>query len=176
MENTNTLVAALTSIGNAIRDKNGTETLYKPNEMANAIADLSIKEKSLSELKTAIISKYLSSSSYLDLSPYVDDFSKIKWIIATTGSALDGTYQNIYIWSSNFGTKYCIQAGGEKNQAINNYMGCSYQITDDGTPIKVNSYSTGPQCYIDQNGTSFAINNGSRSWTSTVYCHIFYEE
>lgn len=177
MANTETLVQSLTAIGNAIRSKNGETTLYKPSEMAPAISAISSGSggSPLSELQMADVSAYVSNG-LIDLSPYVDDFSKVKWIIALPSAPIDGTYRNGYVWNSSMGTNYCIQIGGDRGVAISNGLGAGFQTTDEGEQISLGSFPTGPSCYIDVQGTSFTIANGTYMMNGTVYCRVFYEE
>lgn len=167
-----------TAIANAIRGKNGTETTYKPAEMAAAITAIPSGGSGgspLSELQRAVVSAYISNG-LIDLAPYVDDFSKVKWIIALPSNSINGTYRNGYVWNSSMGTKYCIQIGGEERIAIYNGLGASYQTTDEGEKIALGSFPTGPSCYIDVQGTSFTIADGTYMMNGTVYCNVFYEE
>ena len=168
---------SLTAIADAIRSKNGSATLYKPSEMAAAITAIPSGGSGgspLSELQMANVSAYVSDG-LIDLAPYVDDFSKVKWIIALPSNPIDGTYRNGYVWNSSMGTKYCIQIGGDRAMAISNGLGASFKIVDEGETISLNS-STGPSCYIDVQGTSFTIANGTYMMNGTIYCRVFYEE
>lgn len=174
--------SSLTAIADAIRAKNGTEDTYKPADMASAIANIPSGggEKPLSELQTAQISKYLGSDGTVDLSAYVDDFAKVKWILIYPGNGSTGitaSYVCGFVWSSTMGTKYFIQIGGSKSGQISNNLGMSYRVADDGEQVTVGSFSTGPSCYLDVNGLAIKVLNvNDASWTGTVRVHIFYEE
>ena len=73
--------ANLLAIGNAIRSKNNTTDTYKPSEMATAIANLptggGFDMASLNYVEIVAPSIYQEYSTLPDLTPYVDDFSKI---------------------------------------------------------------------------------------------------
>ena len=80
----------LTNIANAIREKNGETTTYKPSEMAAAIQAITVGGSDFGEMQFAEISATNNYSNYAmpDLSPYISDFSQIVAMFwACTGGA-----------------------------------------------------------------------------------------
>lgn len=76
---------SLKAIGNAIREKNGEETLYKPAEMAPAIQAISTGAALETDWYMVTPS---AITGYLDLSPYADEKDDIVAIIWTPGQSI----------------------------------------------------------------------------------------
>lgn len=77
--------STLTSIAAAIREKNQTTTTYKPSEMADAIKAISTGGSSGGITQWGKL-YYSSSTSKIDLSSIVSDYSKIDFIITLKNS------------------------------------------------------------------------------------------
>ena len=68
---------SLIAIADAIRNKNGETTQYKPAEMANAISNISGGE----ELVVSTITMSGNTSTTIDFSEYVSNYDNIRYII-----------------------------------------------------------------------------------------------
>lgn len=86
--------SSLTAIGNAIREKNGSSTTYKPAEMAAAISAIATGGSGGGITQWSKL-YYSSSASTLDLSSIVSDYSKVDFIIMVKNSTTNN-YSVVY--------------------------------------------------------------------------------
>ena len=78
---------SLTAIGNAIREKNGQETLYKPAEMAPAIQAISGGGSRALETEFYVV-RPSATTDVFDLTPYAESKDDIVAIFWTAGLSL----------------------------------------------------------------------------------------
>ena len=167
---------SLLAIGNAIREKNGLETKYKPAEMASAISAIPLGggEKPFSEYQYGELrSRYSSGASFrLDLTPYIDDFAKVRLIIVSAEGISGSSNAFHYVWSPSFGTKYCIQIGGNKSSTVSLALTTSFILSDDNPEVKrIGSTYYSPSMFVLIDGLTFTIASDAEQYiTGSVNC------
>lgn len=87
--------SSLTAIADAIREKNGETTTYKPADMASAIAAITTGGGAL-ETNTFVVNPDGTSSDF-DLAPYIDEPDDLIALI-WTGPKLDGRNHYLYVY------------------------------------------------------------------------------
>lgn len=72
----------LSAIGDAIRDKNGTETMYKPSEMASAISAIMTKEYVFNDTDYEVYQRHqiTKDSNLVNIYPEKIDFMLVHWV------------------------------------------------------------------------------------------------
>lgn len=130
--------STLTSIAAAIREKNQATTTYKPSEMANAIKAIPTGGSSGGITQWGKL-YYSSSTSKIDLSSIVSNYSKIDFIITLKNST-----------SNNFSYIYF---PGLKSDFTEEYIPLLYLTTSDSSYYSVYSdkgYFVSPNDYTKE--------------------------
>lgn len=174
----------LTNIANAIREKNGTETTYKPSEMAAAIQAISAGGGEVNFVEAALTGYTTTGFTGFNVFDYVDSVDDILCIYIRTYTDYTGSCNTMNYFK---GYNFVIENETREPFSSDNPATMLGIVTN---PAKY-AYSTGvtysnsgsPAFGIDSNGAIWklysAVNNYTNGWstlstnTNAAHMHVW---